>query len=182
MSAAPGNVAAPARFGPVMQLGVVVPDLDAAIAHWVGTVGVGPFFLLEHIRVAEAWYRGAPCEVDMTVALAQWGEVQVELIQQFNDAPSIYRDFPARRHGGLQHVGVMTDSVEAHLERLRAVNVEPVQWGSTSNGIRFAYVSTDHHPGGMIELIEHGPAIDGFFAMVRDAARSWDGSRPVRRP
>jgi hypothetical protein len=33
----------------------------------------------------------------------------------------------------------------------------------------------------MIELIEHGPAIDGFFAMVREAAQGWDGAKPVRR-
>jgi hypothetical protein len=33
----------------------------------------------------------------------------------------------------------------------------------------------------MIELIERGPAIDGFFAMVRAAALDWDGDRPLRR-
>ena len=62
-----------------------------------------------------------------------------------------------------------------------AARIEAVQRGSTANGIRFAYISTDQHPGGMIELIEHGPAIDGFFAMVREAAQGWDGTRPVRR-
>jgi hypothetical protein len=29
--------------------------------------------------------------------------VQVELIQQFNDAPSIYTEFAGRKRGGLQH-------------------------------------------------------------------------------
>jgi hypothetical protein len=171
----------PARFGPVMQLGFVVRDLDAAMNHWIDKVGIGPFFVLEHVQFAEAYYRGARAEVDMSVALAQWGEVQVELIQQFNEAPSIYSSFPARDQGGLQHVGVMTNSVADDLERLRGAGIEPVQWGSTANGIRFAYVATDHHPGGMIELIEHGPAIDGFFRMVREAARDWDGTRAVRR-
>jgi len=33
----------------------------------------------------------------------------------------------------------------------------------------------------MIELIEHGPAIDSFFSMVRDAAKDRDGHQPVRR-
>lgn len=170
-----------ALFGPVMQLGFVVPDLERAIRHWHENVGLGPFFVLEHVQFAATWYRGRPASVDMSVALAQWGAVQVELIQQFNDVPSIYSDFAGRPQGGLQHVGVMTDSVERDLERLRERSIVPVQWGSTANGIRFAYVATDHHPGGMIELIEHGPAIDGFFAMVREAAVDWDGSRPVRR-
>lgn len=169
------------RFGPVMQLGFVVPDLERAVAHWSGTVGVGPFFLLDHVQFAETFYKGRPTTVDMSVAVAQWGHVQVELVQQFNDAPSIYSEFEGREAGGLQHLGVMTDSVARDLERLRPLGIEPVQWGSTANGIRFAYLSTDQHPGAMIELIEHGPAIDGFFAVVREAARGWDGSKPMRR-
>jgi hypothetical protein len=169
-------------FGPVMQLGFVVPDIEAAARHWHEKVGVGPFFLLEHVQFAEAWYRGRPLAVDMSVALAQWGAVQVELIQQFNSAPSIYSEFAGGAAGGLQHVGVMSDSVPDHLSRLQAAGIEPVQWGSTANGIRFAYIATDHHPGGMIELIEHGPAIDRFFDMVRRAAVDWDGREPLRRP
>jgi methylmalonyl-CoA/ethylmalonyl-CoA epimerase len=167
-------------FGPVIQMGFVVPDLDRAMEHWTGTVGVGPFYVLSHIRFAEALYRGRPTNADISVGIAQWGEIQVELIQQYNDAPSIYRDFPYRERGGLQHVGVMTTSVADDLARLRPLGVEAVQSGSTANGIRFAYVSTDHYPGAMIELIEHGP-IDEFFAMVRQAAQGWDGTQPVRR-
>jgi methylmalonyl-CoA/ethylmalonyl-CoA epimerase len=167
-------------FGPVMQMGFVVPDLERAMVHWTGTVGVGPFFVLSHVQFAEVSYLGQPTRADISVGLAQWGEVQVELIQQFDDEPSIYRDFPHRERGGLQHVGVMTKSVADDLARLRPLGVEAVQAGSTANGIRFAYVSTDHYPGAMIELIEHGP-IDDFFALVRKAAQDWDGRDPVRR-
>jgi methylmalonyl-CoA/ethylmalonyl-CoA epimerase len=171
-------------FGPAMQLGFVVPDLEAAALHWA-RLGVGPFFLLEHIQYAECRYRGQAVSFDMSVAVAQWGEVQVELIRQHDPTPTIYTDFADTSGAGLQHVGVMTDSVAAQLERLSARGISPVQSGSTANGIRFAYVDTDAlaggHPGGMIELIERGPAIDGFFAMVRAAAVGWDGERPLRR-
>jgi hypothetical protein len=109
------------------------------------------------------------------------GAVQVELIQQLNDAPSIYQDYPGRALGGLQHVGVMTESLDAHLARLAPHGIEPVQWGATANGIRFAYLDTDAMPGSMVELIESGPAINEFFALVRSAAQGWDGSDPVRR-
>ena len=30
-------------FGPIFQLAYVVEDIDSAIVHWTGTVGVGPF-------------------------------------------------------------------------------------------------------------------------------------------
>jgi hypothetical protein len=165
-----------------MQLGFVVPDLERAMEHWTGTVGVGPFFVLSHVQFAATYFKNKPTQIDMSVGVAQWGAVQVELIQQFNEAPSIYLDFPGRALGGLQHLGVMTDSVQDDLARLREAGIEPVQWGHTANGIRFAYVSTDKHPGAMIELIEHGPAIDGFFSRVREAAKDWDGRQPVRRP
>jgi hypothetical protein len=164
-----------------MQLGFVVPDLEAAIQHWHRRVGLGPFFVLSNVQFAEVYYRGQRADVGMSVALAQWGEVQVELIQQLNAAPSIYQDFPGRARGGLQHVGVMTDSLDAHLARLAPLGIQPVQWGATANGIRFAYLETDQIPGSMVELIESGPVINEFFALVRRAAQGWDGSDPVRR-
>lgn len=149
-------------------------------------MGVGPFFLLEHIAFAECRYRGRPAPIDLSVAVGQWGEVQVELIRQHDETPSIYTDFDGSRAGGLQHVGVMTDSVAADLERLGRLGIQPVQAGATANGIRFAYVNTDAlpggHPGGMIELIERGRAIEGFFRLVRESAVDWDGRDPVRRP
>ncbi len=170
-----------ANFGPVMQLGFVVPDLEHGMRHWLDKVGIGPFFVLEHVKFAQVVYKGKPSGIDMSVAIAQWGEVQVELIQQFNDAPSIYSEFTGRDKGGLQHVGVMTNSVADDLVRLGKLGIEAVQQGHTGTGIRFAYLDTDDHPGAMIELIEAGPAITGFFQMVKDAARDWDGSEPIRR-
>ena len=169
------------RFGPIVQNGYVVRDLERAMHHWTSTVGVGPFFVLEHIEFGEVLLRGQPMRIDLSVGVAYWGEVQVELIHQHDDAPSIYSEFAAAKGEGLQHVGVMTDSVEEHLARLALVGVKPVQWGATASGIRFAYVDTDQHPGGMIELIERGRAIESFFGMAREAARNWDGRDPVRR-
>lgn len=171
-------------LGPVMQLGFVVPDLEAAVDHWA-SIGVGPFFLLEHIQFGRCHFRGTPLSIDMSVAVGQWGTVQVELIRQHCTTPSIYTTFDGSPRGGLQHMGVMTDSVADSLAALAARGVEPVQAGETANGIRFAYVNSDEgsgaHPGGMIELIERGPAIEGFFGLVRKAAVDWDGRDPLRR-
>ena len=169
------------RFGPIVQNGFVVRDLEAAVAHWSGTLGIGPFYAIEHIPFGPAYFRGAPLGIDMSVAIAQWGEIQIELIVQHDTAPSIYTEFAARHGAGLQHVGVMTDSVDRHLESLREFGIEPVQWGETAAGMRFAYIDTDLHPGAMIELIESGPAVEAFFSKVRKGASAWDGTRPLRR-
>ncbi len=162
-----------------MQNGFVVPDLNAAIEHWARTMRVGPFFVFERVAFKECWYRGAPAtDIDLTVAIAYWGDVQIELIRQRNQVPSIYTDFAARGGSGLQHMGVMSQDLDADLARLKTRGIEPVQHG-TAPGMRFAYVPTDFHPGGMVELIEATPKAVAFFARIRAAARAWDGRDAV---
>ena len=170
------------KFGPILQNGYVVRDLERAALHWASVLGAGPFYLLEHIQFGDAYLRGRPLKIDMSVAVGYWHDVQIELIKQHDANPSIYNEFLASSGEGLQHLGVMVVSLDPELARLKAMGVEPVQWGATATGIRFAYVSSELHPGGMLELIESGPAINGFFGMARAAARDWDGKNPLRRP
>jgi hypothetical protein len=169
-------------FGPVMQNAFVVRDLEAALEHWTRVMGVGPFFVFERVEFAEVWYRGrSALDMDLTVAIGYWGNLQIELIQQRNAIASIYTDFPAQAVGGLQHMGVITDSVPRDIARLKDEGIEAVQYGMTTGGMRFAYVSTDQHPGGMIELIESNPRMLAFFSKMHATAQEWDGTNPVRR-
>ena len=167
------------NFGPVVQLGYLVPDIHAAMRHWTEVIGVGPFHLIEHTPFTELWYRGAPVHVDQSAALAQWGDVQVELVHQHNDVTCVHTTFAGRARGGLQHVAVWCDSIAAEFERLKPRGIEPVQWGAVGE-IRFAFLDTDQHDGLMVELIERGPGIEEFFRIVRESARDWDGREPVR--
>ncbi len=169
------------HFGPIVQNAFVVHDMEAAVDYWSAKLGVGPFYLLDHIQYGAVYFRDAPLTLDMSVAIAQWGEIQIELIQQHDSAASIYSEFLTRHGEGLQHLGVMTASLDEHLARLRPLGIEAVQWGATANGMRFAYLNTDRQAGGMIELIETGPAVEAFFAKIRKAAEGWDGNRPLRR-
>ena len=168
------------RFGAVVQNAYVVRDLQAAVRFWSSTMGVGPFYMLEHVEFGPAFFRGDELKIDMTVAIAQWGDLQIELIVQHNDAPSIYSEFLARHGEGLQHLGVLTQDLNADLTRLKPFGIEPIQWGATAGGMRFAYLNTDEHAGAMVELIESGPAVQAFFEKIRRAGEQWDGSRPLR--
>ena len=60
-------------LGPVIQLGFVVPSIEAAVTHWT-SIGVGPFFLLEHIQFGRCHFRGKPLSIDMSVAVGQRSE------------------------------------------------------------------------------------------------------------
>lgn len=168
-------------FGPVMQNAFVVDDLERAIEHWTRVMHVGPFFVFEHIGFRNLLFRGQPAApIDLTVAIAYWDDLQIELIHQHDDSPSIYREFAAARGTGMHHMGVLSNALEADLAALALLGVQPVLSGSAA-GMRFAYVATDHHPGGMIELIEASAGTRAFFERMREAARDWDGRDPVHR-
>lgn len=167
------------HFGPILQNGFAVRDWRAAADHWVNVMGVGPFFLMDHIEFEWCEYRGEPVDLDLGVAIAYTGGQQIELVQQYNDAPSIYTEFLAANEPGLQHMGVFVDDLQATLDE-RDLRGKIVQQGRTAAGIDFAYVDTIFHNGTMLELIEADDKVRGAFEFMRKAAEGWDGEEPVR--
>ena len=51
---------------------------------------------------------------------------------------------------------------------------------ATANGTAFAMVDTSRELGHMLELYERA-RLAPFYALVREAARGWDGREPVRK-
>ena len=169
-----------ASNGNFYQVAWVVDDLTGAVRRWLNTTGVGPFFVIEHVPNENLLYRGEPVELDMSVAWAQAGAMQVELIQQHNDGPSAYRDSVPAGHDAMHHVGGVTDDFDAEMARYREAGVA-VPYESSSGGIRVAYFDTREAIGCMTELEERHPATEGLRAMVAEAAADWDGTDPIRR-
>lgn len=168
-----------AALGPIMQNAYVPADFDAALAFWTKTMGVGPFFLLENIQLEGALYRGEPTDVRFTIAIGYWGDVQIELIKQLNDAPSIYKAWRDAGHEGLHHVCLLTDDFDAARKACVGMRIE--QEGKVAGGGEVMYVDTGGGPGTMVEILKSAPGGGAFFAMMRDAARNWDGTDPVRK-
>ena len=115
-----------------------------------------------------------------SVALANSGPLQIELIQTRNDVPSMYRDFKAAGHRGLQHVAYWTNDYDADLARATAHGFKPVMSGEVGERGRFVYFDTEFHPGTVIELSEVTGPKGKMFRMIREASEGWDGSNPVR--
>ncbi len=168
-------------FGEARQNGYVVRDVEAAMKHWTEVLGVGPFFYFERVPIEDFRYRGEPSPIEVSIALANSGPLQIELIQQRNDAPSMYRDFLAAGREGLQHVAWWTEDFDAELERLAAAGYAIGQSGRIGAGGRFVYFDTEAHPGTVVELSEISGPKGAFFRHVRETAASWDGSDPIRR-
>jgi catechol 2,3-dioxygenase-like lactoylglutathione lyase family enzyme len=168
------------HFGAIRQLGYVVPDIEAAMAYWTGTLGVGPLFYNPRVPIRNYTYRGERYEPHNSVALANSGAVQVELIQTRNDVPSMYRDFQLAGRSGLQHVAYWTEDYDADLGRLLAQGFKPAMGGEVGERGRFVYFDTEYHPGTVIELSEVTGPKGKLFRLIREAAETWDQSDPVR--
>ena len=164
--------------GVIRQIGYIVRDLDAAIASWVD-LDVGPWFVLRRMPI-RALYRGEPCEVSITLALANSGEMQLELIQPDDDTPSIYTEFLASGHEGYHQLAYWTEDFDTTMKSITEAGW-PVAWsGGADVGAKFAYVEPPNAPATIIEIMELNEATIGMMTFVRDAAANWDGSDPVR--
>jgi len=168
------------RANGVFQAAWVVADLEAAMRHWIENCGVGPFFVMENLQIEKMRYRGQPHEINFSVALAQAGPTQIELIFQHDDLPSVYRDAIAMGQTGFHHVGVWAHDfdreLKAYVEQGFAVAFE-----GRSSGMRFAYVDTRRTLGSMVEILEENAAVRARFRDIADVAANWDGRDPIRR-
>ncbi|MGM9486845.1 VOC family protein [Ideonella sp. YS5] len=169
------------QLGPVMQLAFVPRDFDAALRHWTETMGVGPFFRMEHIRLLDCRYRGEPCDADFSIALAYWGDVQIELIEQHNEAPSIYKRWRDEGREGLHHVCITVSDLARARRVCAQAGARVEQEGHVAGGGEVIYVDTGAGPGSLVEIIELPAATLDFFAGMREACRVWDGREPVRK-
>ena len=147
--------------------------------HWVQVCGIGPWFYTEQLQLTEFHYRGQPYDIRMSVAVANSGDLQLELIQQRCDNPSLYRDFLAAGHEGMQHWATWTANYRADRDRALSSGWKMGQEGCSPRG-SFIYFLNEGHPGTVIELAEATPTRMKLIDNVRDAALHWDGKAPIR--
>ena len=167
-------------FGAIRQNGYVVRDIEAAMRHWSDVLGIGPWFYAPHAPIHDFTYRGEPSHPDVAIALANSGQLQLELIQQHNDAPSLYRDFLATGQQGLQHVACWTENFASERQRAIDLGFRIGHEGVTGRYGPFVYFETTSHPGTILELSDVGGLKRRLFQHIRDAADDWDGRDPIR--
>lgn len=170
-------------FGSVRQIGYVVKDIEQAMAHWV-KLGVGPWFYKENVESTEFRYYGKASSLPkLSIALANSGELQIELIQQHDDAPTLYLDSLKRNGEIAQHVAYWTadqfDDITKHLLKLGYVEGHGGRMGV--NRGRYAYFVHPDLPSAMIEISESTGGKAEYFAEVKRAHETWDGKDPIRR-
>jgi len=157
----------------------VVDDMQAAMRRWTESCGVGPFFVLEHVAMEDLTYRGRPAKLDCSIALAQAGRTQIELIEQHCGEPSVYRDLVPKGRHAFHHMATFAADYDRELAEYAAQGLSITTTGRFGD-MRFAYIDATPQLDCVIELLEDRPAIRDHFKMIADASVNWDGRDPVR--
>jgi hypothetical protein len=160
------------------QLGFLVDDLLRAAARWARVYGVGPFHVLPRVE-AVCTYRGAQSRLDLQVAVAQAGPVQIELIEQLCDRPSVYRELSGKGESRFHQVCTVTsdyDAKKSHYERLGYGLVTEINAGSG----RIGFYDTMRDFGFFTEVAESSPSFLAHLTRIAQTCAAWDGTDPVR--
>lgn len=180
---APAARALIAGLGPIVQIAFLPRDFDADLRFWTAMMGAGPFYHLEHIPLQNTRYMGKPGWVDLSAALGYWQDVQIELIRQHDDTPSIYNDWLTSGRTGVHHVGVVVDDFDAAHAALIAAGGVAVQETEIVDATRAAYFDMGVADCPLIELLWMKPHFARLWDRMRADATTWDGvTDPLRPP
>ena len=165
------------NLGPLGQLGYVVTDLKAAALEWVERTGIGPWYIAEHIPLDYFRYRDSPSDVDIGIATAFTGSLEIELIVQNNDAPSDYADALERSETGVHHVSFFPKDYDLALTSLLGEGFENLQEGAI-HGIRFIYLVDPERR--IVEMSDLPVKARKRREVRMTEAAAWDGLDPIR--
>lgn len=168
-------------FGTPHQLGYVVRDINRAMHHWAEVMRIGPFYYQEHMLVSAFSFRGNSTEIDVSIAVAYSGALQIELIQPHGDGNSLFHEFLAAGHEGLHHLGYLTADLSRDLHLASEAGLQLAQHGTLPRGSQFAFFEPGGVPGTAIEIFSPSQNSLGVLQMIRTEAGHWDGSGPTRQ-
>lgn len=169
----------PSVFGKVRQIGYMSRDLDQSMQYFVDAWGVGPWYTLRNVK-ASMLYRGTPTELEISIAMANCGDLQFEIVTQHDDAPSLYQEALAHTNSlHVQHMAIWAQDVAA-------VEAEAYHKGwqsvfeTVSGPGRSVFVTHHSAPQVCIEISDCDPFKERARAEIQRIAATWDGTDPVR--
>jgi len=168
-------------YGPPRQIAFLCRDIEASMAWHTSRFGTGPWFVMDRITLTNSTWRGSPCDIELSAALAGWGDIQIELLQQHDEKPSVYRDWYSRpfTRQVQHHVAYWVEDYGASIARAERDGFVVEQEGWLPRG-RFAYLVHEDNPEQFLELAESTPARRAFNKAIADAAVGWTGDAPRR--
>jgi catechol 2,3-dioxygenase-like lactoylglutathione lyase family enzyme len=114
----------------INQVAIVVHDLEQVAKNYWTILGIGPWSIFEWEAplVYDRTYHGERAWARERIALAQVGDVQLELVQPV-EGPSIYRDWLEEHGEGLHHMNFLVDDVDQAVAALAEQGFPSMQSG-----------------------------------------------------
>jgi hypothetical protein len=141
----------------ISQIGIVVPHIGTAVRYYSKFLNIKPWFRSK-TRSNDTAFRGESFLLELEIALAFSGGVEIELIQMLTDRECIYSEIMRKQGGGLHHVGIMVTGFDRKLEQMEAAGIGVIQSGviRTVGGAvtKYAYMDTVSTCGIVSEIIE----------------------------
>ena len=136
----------------VCQLGVVVKDLDKAVAYYSSVFGVGPFEYIERHYEGVTIRQRNDASYTVKIAKAPMGKLELELIQVV-EGESIHLEFLAKRGEGIEHLGFRVSDLDAEIAKFKKWGIDVLQSARRPGG-GYAYMDTEKIGGIIFELIQ----------------------------
>jgi len=158
----------------------IVKDIRQAIDHWVDSLKVGPWFLLDHFTGVNPVYRDQPSEADVAIAMSFAGHMNIELIQPNDSNPSVYKEIIDTKGYGFHHWGLATSDIDADVRLYESRGMKVAFRAGVPTGGDVAYMDAGGALPGFVELIQTNPIMERVFTGFHGAALTWDGSNRIR--
>ncbi|MEO3784057.1 VOC family protein [Actinocorallia sp. B10E7] len=130
----------------VGQIGIIVPDMDAALASYSAFCSPGRWRMVEPSDpMPGSTYRGEPGRFSARLAFGGT-DPEIELIQSLQ-GPSVYSEWLGTRGHGVHHLAVFVDSLEDSTRAMESAGYPAVQ-----------------------SLLGYGPARDGGYVFYDTVA------------
>jgi hypothetical protein len=167
-------------FGEVRQIGFMSRDIDRSMQYFADAWGVGPWYILRHLPAAML-YHGEAIDLDISIAMANCGDLQFEIVMQHNDeVRSLYTDSLAHTPQlHIQHFAVWKDDVRATEAEAHARGWQSIFETNSGPG-KSIFIAHPDEPAVCLELSDCDPFKDAVRDAIKQIASTWDGSDPVR--
>lgn len=166
------------NFGAIFQVGYLTNDIQTSMQSWLKQTGTGPFTWYRNVSL-DATSNEKKSVVTMDVAIAFRGDIQIELIQQTNDAPSPYRVFFEQGRVGLHHLAFISRDIDADIAKAREQGFEITCTINAVTG-RYAYFHDPATPENIFELLAVDARLEKFWQQSLQEAKCWNGADPIR--
>lgn len=165
---------------PIRQIAYFVQDVRVAAERHSALYGSGPYFVAEHIALRRAVHRGVEGVLDHSSAYGQWGELMIEFVQQNDPGPSVFREMYPDGREGMHHVALIVDDLAVARARFEDAGMPVALHAEMMDGFTFLMMDAVARYGHFVELYEGAPVLTGFYDMVRETARGFDGRDVIR--